>query len=67
MRLRGRLEPGGRPMFGFKQNWEGDVMSFHEFIHALDLKPRVLGSQHGGGKGVSTLDAVVEGSACLEP
>jgi len=54
-------------MFGFKQNWEGDVMSFHEFIHALDLKPRVLGSQHGGGKGVSTLDAVVEGSACLEP
>jgi len=31
--LRGKLEPGERPMFGLKQNLEGGVMSFHEFIH----------------------------------
>jgi len=34
-RLHGRLELRGRPMFGLTQNWDGGVMSFHEFIYAF--------------------------------
>jgi len=65
-RLRRRLKPGERPMFRFKQDWEGGVMSFHVFIHArLIQTQRLLGWQRGGGKGASTSDAVVGGSAGL--
>jgi len=56
-RLRGRLEPGERPMFGLKQNWEGGVMSFHEFVYAHFISnPEAI--SFGGGKRASTSDAV---------
>jgi len=65
-RLWVRLEPGARLMLGLKQNWERSVMSMSSSMLFWSQTQRLLGWQHGGGKGASTSAAVAGGSAGLE-